>query len=497
MRLTRKVINILNNYKSDNPGVRANLARILMHGKLGGTGRLIILPVDQGFEHGPARSFSMNQVAYDPEYHFNLAIDAGLSAFAAPLGMIEACANSFAGQIPLIMKINSSNSLSRDKEAPTQALTGSVAEAVRLGCSAVGFTIYPGSDSALDMMSDIQEIAAEAKAMGLAVVIWSYPRGGNISKDGETAVDIVAYAAHMAALLGAHIIKVKPPSEHLELEAAKKEYLKQNIPIKNLSERIQHVVQSCFNGKRIVVFSGGSSKDTDGLLGEIKSIYQGGANGSIIGRNSFQRPREDAIKLLNRIIDIYKGKWMKINANSLKVGNVLSHNNELWTVVKINHVKPGKGGAFIQTELKNVKDLRKLNERFRSTENLERIILEEKKATFLYKDSLNYIFMDTETYEQIEINQDIIGEQKVFLTDGMEITINKFEYDITSVILPETCEVEVIEADAVIKGQTVSSSYKPAIVNNNVKVMVPPHIEIGTKIIVRPIDGTYVEKSKN
>ena len=188
---------------------------------------------------------------------------------------------------------------------------------------------------------------------------------------------------------------------------------------------------------------------------------------------------------------------MKINANSLKVGNVLSHNNELWTVVKINHVKPGKGGAFIQTELKNVKDLRKLNERFRSTENLERIILEGKKATFLYKDSLNYIFMDTETYEQIEINQDIIGEQKVFLTDGMEITINRFENDITSVILPETCEVEVIEADAVIKGQTVSSSYKPAIVNNNVKVMVPPHIEIGTKIIVRPIDGTYVEKSKN
>ncbi len=308
MKISKNVKKILENYESDNPGVKSNLARILMNGKLGGTGKLLILPVDQGFEHGPARSFSMNQIAYDPEYHFNLAIDAGLSAFAAPLGMLEACANSFAGQIPLIMKINSSNSLSRDKEGPTQALTGSVSEAVRLGCSAVGFTIYPGSDSSLDMMSEIQDIAAEAKAMGLAVVLWSYPRGGNISKDGETAVDIVAYAAHMAALLGAHIIKVKPPTEHLELEEAKKEYLKQKIPIKNLSERIRHVVQSCFNGKRIVVFSGGSSKDTDGLLTEIKSIYQGGANGSIIGRNSFQRPREEAINLLNRIIDIYRGK---------------------------------------------------------------------------------------------------------------------------------------------------------------------------------------------
>ena len=311
MKFTRNIKRILSYYESDNPGVKANLARILMSGKLGGTGKLVILPVDQGFEHGPARSFAKNTPAYDPHYHFKLAIDAGLSAFAAPLGMLEAGADTFAGQIPLIMKVNSSNSLSNEKSAPSQALTGSVSEAIRLGCSAVGFTIYPGSEMALDMISDIQEIAVEAKDAGLAVVVWSYPRGGNISKEGETAIDIVSYAAHMAALVGAHIIKVKPPTSYIEQDEAKKVYLSENIPISSLNERIKHVVQSCFNGKRLVVFSGGSSKDKESLLEEIKELYSGGASGSIIGRNSFQRPYSEAIALLNQIIDIYKGKWFE------------------------------------------------------------------------------------------------------------------------------------------------------------------------------------------
>ena len=311
MKFTRNIKKILSYYESDNPGVKANLARILMAGKLGGTGKLVILPVDQGFEHGPARSFAKNSPAYDPHYHFKLAIDAGLSAFAAPLGMLEAGADTFAGQIPLIMKVNSSNSLSNEKTAPSQALTGSVSEAIRLGCSAVGFTIYPGSEMALDMISDIQEIAVEAKDAGLAVVVWSYPRGGNISKEGETAIDIVSYAAHMAALVGAHIIKVKPPTSYIEQDEAKKVYLSENIPISLLNERIKHVVQSCFNGKRLVVFSGGSSKDKESLLEEIKELYLGGASGSIIGRNSFQRPYTEAIALLNQIIDIYKGKWFE------------------------------------------------------------------------------------------------------------------------------------------------------------------------------------------
>jgi len=309
MRMTQRVRKILSYYESDNPGTKTNLARILMQGRLAGTGKLVILPVDQGFEHGPARSFAPNPPAYDPHYHFQLAIDAGLSAYAAPLGMIEAGANSFAGQIPTILKLNSANSLSRLKEDADQAVTGSIADALRLGCSAVGFTIYPGSDAAYDQFEEIRELAEEAKAVGLAVVIWSYPRGGNLSKAGETAVDICAYAAHMAALLGAHIIKVKPPTAVLELEAARKVYETQNIPIATMTERVQNVVQACFNGRRIVVFSGGETKgDIEALLSEIREMRDGGANGSIIGRNTFQRPREEALALLDRIIKIYLGQ---------------------------------------------------------------------------------------------------------------------------------------------------------------------------------------------
>ena len=308
MKFTKNIKSILSNYESDNPGVKSNLARILMSGKLAGTGKLIILPVDQGFEHGPARSFAKNDVGYDPHYHFKLAINAGLSAFAAPLGMLESGADTFAGQIPLIMKVNSSNSLSREKYSPSQAITGSVNEAIRLGCSAIGFTIYPGSDAALDMISDIQDMALEAKSAGLAVVVWSYPRGGDISKEGETAIDIVAYAAHMAALVGAHIIKVKPPTSHIELEEAKKVYLSEKIEIDTLSNRIKHVVQSCFQGRRLVVFSGGNSKDKASFLNEIRGLYAGGATGSIIGRNSFQRPYNEALSLLSEVTDIYRGR---------------------------------------------------------------------------------------------------------------------------------------------------------------------------------------------
>jgi class I fructose-bisphosphate aldolase len=291
MKITRAVKKILGNYESDSPGTKANLARILMQGRLGGTGKLVILPVDQGYEHGPARSFAPNPEAY-----------------AAPLGMIEASADSFAGQIPTILKVNSANSLAREKDAPSQAITGSVQDALRLGCSAIGYTIYPGSDAAFDMMTDFKELSEEAKAFGLAVVLWSYPRGGDISKSGETAIDIVAYAAHMAALAGAHIIKVKPPTAHLELAAAKKAYEANGIKIDTLADRIKHVVQSCFNGRRIVVFSGGEAKDLDGLFAEIRQLRNGGANGSIIGRNTFQRAKPDAMAMLDTIIDIYKSK---------------------------------------------------------------------------------------------------------------------------------------------------------------------------------------------
>lgn len=308
MKMTSKVKKILQAYESDCPGTKANLSRILMQGRLGGTGKLVILPVDQGFEHGPARSFAKNPDAYDPHYHFELAIDAGLSAYAAPLGFLEAGADSFAGQIPLILKVNSSNSLVGKACVPNQAITASVNDALRLGCSAIGFTIYPGSDDVFDMMEEIREMSEEAKAAGLAVVIWSYPRGGDISKDGETGMDVCAYAAHMAALLGAHIIKVKPPTAHLEQPEAKKVYDGEKIAVKTMAERIAHVKQACFNGRRIVVFSGGNAKGEADLLDEARAIRDGGGNGSIIGRNTFQRPREDALKLLDSIIKVYKGE---------------------------------------------------------------------------------------------------------------------------------------------------------------------------------------------
>jgi class I fructose-bisphosphate aldolase len=306
---TEHVKRILTNYESDNPGTKANLARLLLHGRLGGTGKLVILPVDQGFEHGPARSFAANPAAYDPHYHFQLAIDAGLSAYAAPLGMLEAGADSFAGLIPTILKVNSANSLSREKQGATQAVTGSVADALRLGCSAIGFTIYPASDNAYGMFEELRALAEEAKAVGLAVVVWSYPRGGALSETGETAMDIIAYGAHMAALLGAHIIKVKLPTAALEQEAARKVYDKYQIPIATLAARVAHVVQSCFHGRRIVIFSGGAAtEDEAALFDGIRAIRDGGGFGSIIGRNTFQRPRDKALAMLSAIIDIYLGK---------------------------------------------------------------------------------------------------------------------------------------------------------------------------------------------
>lgn len=303
MKLTRRVKDILSWYESDNPGTKANLARILMEGKLGGTGRLVILPVDQGFEHGPARSFAPNPAAYDPRYHFELAIEAGLSAYAAPLGMIEAGAATYAGAIPTILKVNSSNSLSTTKD---QAVTGTVADALRLGCSAIGFTIYPGSEYQFEMMEELRELAEEAKSAGLAVVVWSYPRGPNLDKTAETALDICAYAAHMAALLGAHIIKVKPPTDAISLDAAKKTYEKNPVDTSTLAARIKHVTDACFGGRRLVVFSGGEAGTAESIVEMAKGIHAGGGNGSIIGRNTFQRPKAEALKLLSDIIAVYK-----------------------------------------------------------------------------------------------------------------------------------------------------------------------------------------------
>jgi fructose-bisphosphate aldolase, class I len=314
--MTKRTREILSWYGSDNPGTLTNLARILQHGKLAGTGKMVILPVDQGFEHGPARSFAANPPAYDPHYHFELAIESGCSAYAAPLGFLEAGAREFAGDIPLILKVNDHDVLSDEKD-PTQALTGSIDDALRLGCVGIGFTIYPGSTQRLEMYSTIRAYAEEAKRRGLVVIIWSYPRGSSISKPGEAGIDVCAYAAHIAAQLGAHIIKVKVPTSHVEQDAARKVYEKENIPINTLAERIRHVVQACFNGRRVVIFSGGATGSDNNVLEEIQGIYDGGGFGSIIGRNAFQRKKSHALELLSNIMRVYSGaKALSLKAAS-------------------------------------------------------------------------------------------------------------------------------------------------------------------------------------
>jgi class I fructose-bisphosphate aldolase len=308
VRNTERVREILSWYESDNPGSKTNIARLLNSGRLAGTGKLVILPVDQGFEHGPARSFAANPAGYDPNYHFGLAIEAGCNAYAAPLGFIESAAARHAGEIPLILKLNNHDVL-HDEKDPLSAVTASVHDALRLGCAAIGFTIYPGSAHARVMYEQLRGLAEEAKSHGLAVVVWSYPRGSAISKDGETAIDVIAYAAQIAAQLGAHIIKVKLPSAHIEQAEAKKVYEKTAIPIATQAERVRHVIQSAFNGRRILIFSGGAKKENDeAIFDDARAIRDGGGFGSIIGRNSFQRPKEHAIKFLDTIMKIYAGE---------------------------------------------------------------------------------------------------------------------------------------------------------------------------------------------
>jgi class I fructose-bisphosphate aldolase len=304
--MSDRVKEILSWYGSDNPGTLTNLARLLNSGTLAGSGKLVILPVDQGVEHGPASSFAVNPAAYDPRYHFELAVEAGCNGYAAPLGFIEAGVRDFAGQVPLILKVNNHDVLLEEKD-PNQAITASVRDALRLGCVAIGFTIYPGSEHRLDMYEEIRDMAVEAKANGLAVVIWSYPRGSGLSKDGETALDVTAYAAHIAAQLGAHIIKVKLPSAHLEQAAAKKVYESTQVPSSTLAERVRHVVQATFNGRRIVIFSGGAAAKDDQVFDEVRGFRDGGGFGSIIGRNSFQRKKPDALKFLGTVMGLYAG----------------------------------------------------------------------------------------------------------------------------------------------------------------------------------------------
>ena len=300
---TARVNEILSWYASDTPGVKANLARMMNTGRLAGTGKFVILPVDQGFEHGPARSFAPNPPAYDPRYHIELALAAGCNAYAAPLGFLEAVASDYAGEIPLILKLNNSDSLS--KVEPCSAVTGSVADALRLGCAAIGYTIYPGSSQRNGMYEALRALILEAKGVGLPTIVWAYPRGSGLAKEGEQAADVAAYAAQIACQLGAHVVKVKPPKANTFVPEAVKVYEKYALPTGTLRERVAEVVRSAFNGRRIVIFSGGEAKGTEEVLAEVREIAAGGGFGSIMGRNAFQRPKAEAIELLRAVMEVY------------------------------------------------------------------------------------------------------------------------------------------------------------------------------------------------
>lgn len=304
---SRTVEEILSWYAGQNPGVLTNLYRILNHGRLAGTGKVVILPVDQGFEHGPTRSFAPNPDAYDPLYHYRLAIEAGCNAYAAPLGFLEAGAAQFAGQIPLILKLNNHDIL-HDEIDPLGAQTGTVADALRLGCVGVGYTIYPGTMDRRLQYEQFAEIAREAKDNGLVVVLWAYARGGDMQKDDETGLDTITYAAQIAAQLGAHIIKVKLPSAHFMDQKSKDLMDQAGIPYDTLADRVNYLMRAAFDGRRIVINSGGSAATDEAVFEQIRAIRDGGGFGSIIGRNSFQRPWDQAVTFLQTVMDILGGR---------------------------------------------------------------------------------------------------------------------------------------------------------------------------------------------
>jgi translation elongation factor P len=186
---------------------------------------------------------------------------------------------------------------------------------------------------------------------------------------------------------------------------------------------------------------------------------------------------------------------MKINGNEIRPGNVLEHNGGLWAVVKTQAVKPGKGGAFNQVEMKNLIDGTKLNERFRASETVERVRLEQKDFQFLYEEGDALVFMDTESYEQLELQKDFVGDRRAFLQDGMMVTVELYEERPIGISLPDQVTLAVAEADPVVKGQTAASSYKPAVLENGVRILVPPFIESGERVVVDTNELTYLRRA--
>jgi class I fructose-bisphosphate aldolase len=292
---------ILSWYSSDTPGVRKNIARLLNHGRLAGTGWLVILPVDQGFEHRPARSFAPNPPAYDPRYHFELAITAGCNAYAAPLGFLEAGPAEYADEIPLILKLNSSDSLDGGND-PCPAMTGSVDDALRLGCAAIGFTIYPASVARKEMYGQIRALSEEAKRKGLAVVVWSYPRGSWRSGKSDIPIDAVDYAAKMAAQGGAHIINLGFPTPFAG-QPVDNRCGTDETSVAAASRCVRKIVEKALRNRRVALFlTGGGNRSA---LDEARAIIHGGGMGSTIDPSILGHLRGEALQLLESVMAIF------------------------------------------------------------------------------------------------------------------------------------------------------------------------------------------------
>lgn len=304
-----RVEEILSWYKHTNTSEQQdNLAKILNYGRIGGTGKLMILPIDQILEHGPGRAFESNPVMYDPLELAQFAVDGGFNAFAAPLGSLERGYEVLAKHnVPTILKVNSHTLMIPDNDNPKPSIHSWVDDAVRLGCSAVGFTLYPGSLHSNEMEQQAKALIADARKAGLITILWVYPRGEGLIKGQERAVDVIAYGVALGVSLGAQIIKVKLPLDGYGIASNQEMGIYDQVPTQTLTDRIKLVMKAAYNGHRIVIHSGGDFANAETLENEMRSIREGGAFGSIMGRNAFQRPKVQALDLISDLQDILVG----------------------------------------------------------------------------------------------------------------------------------------------------------------------------------------------
>ena len=304
-----RVEEILSWYKHTNtPEQQENLSKILNYGRIGGTGKLMILPIDQILEHGPGRAFEPNPVMYDPLEQAQFAVDGGFNAYAAPLGSLERAYEVLARHnIPTILKVNAHTLMIPDGDNPKPSIHSWVDDAVRLGCSAVGFTLYPGSLYSNEMEQQAKALIADARKAGLITILWVYPRGEGLIKGQERAVDVIAYGVALGVSLGAQIIKVKLPIDGYGIASNQEMGIYDKVPTTTLTDRLKLVMKAAYNGHRIVIHSGGDFANAETLEDEMRAIREGGAFGSIMGRNAFQRPRVEALDLITDLQDILVG----------------------------------------------------------------------------------------------------------------------------------------------------------------------------------------------